>query len=241
MKNEYDYIERIGNTYESYNDSATRKINYFFHKQQVKTVVDLLKKMKLQEFERVIDLGCSDGGWLEDYKLMSFRNIIGIDISKERTEKAKSRGYSEVFDTNAYDLPFENNSESCVISNGMFVHVLQDSDKLKIFTEVKRVLKKNGIFIFNFANARAKGTDKDTTLIYSRTNTIQTINSLVKKAGLSVERVSPGYYIYPKIGAHKKIVSISTAIVFPITNSLLKKSNNLKLSEVIYLGIRKTE
>jgi len=121
----------------------------------------------------------------------------------------------------------------------MIVHVLQDSDRLKIFKEVKRVLKNKGIFIFNFTNSKAKGSDTDRTLEYTKHSTIETIIDLVKKSGLEIEHIKPCFYIFPKIGAHKKISSISTTIVFPITNFILNKLKNLRLSEVIYLGVRK--
>jgi len=121
----------------------------------------------------------------------------------------------------------------------MIVHVLQDSDRVKIFKEVKRVLKNNGIFIFNFTNTRAKGSETDKTLEYTRHSTIETITDLVKKSGLKIEHILPCYYIFPKIGAHKKMITLSTKIVFPITNFILNKLKNLRRSEVIYLGVRK--
>jgi len=238
MGTEYDFIEKIGGTYETA-EPEVKKINCYFHGRQVKTVLDLLKKMKLNNYERIIDLGCSDGGWFEDYQKMKFQKIIGIDISSERAEKAKKRGYFETFATNSYELPFENDSESCIICNGMIVHVLQDSDRLKIFKEVKRVLKNNGIFIFNFTNARAKGFETDKTLEYTRHTIIETITDLVKKSGLEIEHITPCYYIFPKMAANKKMITVSTKIIFPITNLILNKLKNLRRSEVIYLGIRK--
>lgn len=236
---EYDYIQQIGTTYETSQKPHVKKLNNYFHQQQTKTVFDLIQKMQLDDYNRVIDLGCSDGGWLNDYKAMKFCNVVGIDISSERAEKAKKRGYSETFVTNAYNLPFENGSELCIICNGMIVHVINDSDRLKIFREVKRVLKKNGIFILNFANARARGLKTDSTKEYCRLNTIELITKLVKESGLSIEHIKPGYYIYPRLGANRKITSISTKFLFPITNYFLKKFNNINLAEVIYLGVRK--
>ncbi len=239
MPSEYDYIEQIGTTYETSDKSHVRKLNNYFHQQQVLTVFDLIKKMQPNDYNRVIDLGCSDGGWLDDFKFMKFGNVIGIDISSDRVEKAKKRGYSETYATNAYDLPFDSDSESTIICNGMIVHVINDSDRLKIFREVKRVLKKNGIFIFNFANARARGLKTNSTKEYCRFNTIELMTQLVNDSGLSIEHIRPCYYIYPRMGANRNIASISTKILFPITNYILKKFNDINHSEVIYLGVRK--
>ena len=101
MPSEYDYIEQIGTTYETSDKSHVRKLNNYFHQQQVLTVFDLIKKMQPNDYNRVIDLGCSDGGWLDDFKFMKFGNGIGIGISSDRVEKAKKRGYSETYATNA--------------------------------------------------------------------------------------------------------------------------------------------
>jgi len=46
MPTEYDFIERIGGTYETAEPDSL-KINYYFHGRQVKTVSDLLKKNEI--------------------------------------------------------------------------------------------------------------------------------------------------------------------------------------------------
>ena len=126
-----------------------------------------------------------------------------------------------------------------IISNDVLVHVLQDLDKLKIFKEVKRVLKNGGIFIFNFANANGNGFKNDTTKEYCRWNTTQTMSSLINESELNTKFIMPSYYAIPRIGAHPKVVSFSTRIIFPILDLFLQTSKNLDLSKVIYFGVRK--
>lgn len=239
MPTEYDFIDIIGNTYESSSIEGTQKIGFFHHKKQVDTVSLMLKKMNFSNYDKVIDLGCSNGGWFDDYKKMNFRKIIGIDISKERVNQAKIRGCDETYVCNAYELPFDNDSESCVISNGMFVHVLRDSDKLRILNEVYRVLRKNGIFIFDFTNPNPYGFNEDATKEYCRFCTLETITSLINKTKLRKEYVMPGYFLVPKIGTHRYLTSLFVKLVFPITDSILRKSNNLRRATTIYLGLRK--
>lgn len=144
MDTEYDHIESIGSTYELGRNITEKKLGLFFHQQQTKTVSKILTNMDLKNYDRVIDLGCSNGGWFKDYQNLGFKKIIGIDVSEDRIKQAKERGFHETYVTNAYSLPFDNKSENLIISNGMFVHVLQESDRLKILKEVSRVLKKMG-------------------------------------------------------------------------------------------------
>jgi len=239
-RTEYDNIDIIGITHETYKDKTEKQLLQYYHKQEVNTVSYLLKKMNLQDFEQVIDLGTSIGVWYNDYKKFTFKKVIGVDISSKRANEAKKRGYDEVHVCNAYDLPFEKESHSCVVSNDVLVHVLQDSDKLKIFEEVKRVLKSKGIFIFNFANASGFGFNSDTDCGKAeRLNIPETMINLVKDSGLKLEYIVPSYYTFPRIGAHPRMASISSKIIFPFVDSILRKSKNHNLAKVIYLGARK--
>lgn len=239
MPTEYDNINIIGTTHETSKDHTEKLMNEYYHKQEVKVVTNLLKKMKLDNFENVIDLGSSIGTWYHDFRNFGFKKVIGVDISEERAKIAKKRGYDEVHICNAYDLPFENESKSCFISNDVFVHVLQDSDKLKILKEVKRVLKKNGIFIFNFGNATGGGYETDTNIKYCRWNTPETISKLVTDAGLDIEFIVPSYCASPRIGANKIFAPTATRIIFPIVDSILSSLNRLYRFKVIYFAVRK--
>lgn len=239
MSTEYDNIDVIGTTHEISRNETDRKMNGYYHKQELASVIELLEQMKLENFEQVIDLGCSIGTWYGDYRRLGFKHIIGIDISEERLEIAKKRGYDETHCCNAYKLPFENDSQNYIISNDVLVHVIQDSDKSKIFDEIFRILKKNGIFIFNVANASGFGKKTDTTVGYCRYNTIKTISDLINNSGLKIEFILPSYYTYPRIGAHPYFVSLSTSIIFPFIDYILKSKNNTSLSKVIYFAVRK--
>ncbi len=239
MDSEYNNVKNIGRTYESYDSPTEKLMHQYYHRQEVKTVSKLLKKMNNKNFETLVDLGSSHGFWYQNYRKMGFKKLIGIDISPERVQQAKQRGYDEVYSCNAYDLPFDNDSQNCVISNNVLVHVLQDSDKLKIFSEVKRVLRKNGIFIFSIANASGYGFKTDTARKTSRMNTPLTIQNLLDSSGLIVEHVMPSFYTFPRVGAHPSLASFSTKIVFPITDILLRSRKNLSIVKVLYFGVRK--
>lgn len=238
-KTEYDNVDIIGETYKHYKNPAERRILQYYHRQEFETVSDLLIKMQLKDFSTVIDLGCSIGAWYDDYKRLSFKKIIGIDISAERAGKAKARGYDEVHICNAYNLPFDDESENCVVSNNVILHVLQDSDRLKIFKEVERVLKKNGIFIFSFANASGFGYKTDVTLEYERYNEPETIKKLISQANLHPEYLVPCYYMVPRIGAHPWVARFSSFVAFPTLDLFLRKLNNIRFAKIIYVGVKK--
>lgn len=238
-KTEYDNIDIIGETCEHFKNNTEKILLKYYQTQDEHTVSQLFEKMKLKNFEQVIDLGCSIGVWYNFYRQQKFKKIIGIDISKERAEIAKKRGFNEIHICNAYNLPFNDSSQNCIISNNVILHVLDDLDRLKILHEIKRVLKQNGIFIYSFANATGYGYNTDTTLEYEKFNLVKTMNKLVQDSGLVLEYVLPSYYLLPKKGAHPKLAKLFTSLLFPLTDSIFKKINNLKHARIIYFGVRK--
>ena len=239
MPTEYDNIDTIGTTHEISFIKTDKVMNSYYHNREVSSVLELLTKSKLKDLHNVIDLGCSIGTWYHDFKIFGFQKIIGIDISKERALKAKERGYDEIHVCNAYDLPFEDESQNCVISSDVFIHVLQDDDKLKILKEVYRVLKKDGIFIFNFANAKGFGYDDTQTIDYCRYCTLENIQNLIDQTKFKTESILPSYYTIPRIAAHPYFVSISSKIIFPNIDKILIKFNNSSAAKVIYFALRK--
>lgn len=239
MKTEYDYINNIGRTHETYTNMTDKIMNEYYHKREVASVSELLQLLLPYNRESMIDVGTSVGDWIVDYRNLRFKKIVGIDISEERSKKAKEKGFDETYTCNAYDTPFNDESQNCLISNDVLVHVLQDSDKLRIFKEVKRILKNDGVFIFNFANANGKGFSVDTTINYCRFNTISTISNLIKESGLKIKKILPSYYTIPLKGANPKVVKLFGKLIFPLIDKCLTYSNNLTKPKVVYFGVVK--
>jgi ubiquinone/menaquinone biosynthesis C-methylase UbiE len=236
---EYDNIDIIGRTHESFYDKTDQLMNAYYHKSEVSAVSKLLKLFYPYDWTQVVDVGTSIGTWLDDYRNFGFKKIIGIDISEKRAKQAKKRGYDEVHICNAYDTPFEDESQECLISNDVLVHVLQDSDKLKIFKEIHRILKSDGIFIFNIANALSHGYSNDVTKNYCRFITPNTTKKLIEESDLKIKKILPSYFVIPRIGANPKFVNFSCNVLFPITDRILSNMNNIEKSKAVYFCVTK--
>lgn len=238
MTTEYDNIDNIGTTHEFFRDNAEKRMKEYYHKQEVSTVKKLLKKLEIYKCESMIDLGCSVGTWYNDFRKMKFQKIIGIDISEERARTAKNKGYDEIHVCNAYDLPFDDNTQFCVISNDVLIHVLQDEDIIKILNEVYRVLKNNGIFIFNFANEKGL-TKKDKKMEYCKFRTKEGFEEMIKMSNFKCEYIIPSYFAIPRIVAHPKIVVLATKIIYPFLDKILQILNRSEYAKVIYFSLKK--
>ena len=169
---------------------------------------------------------------------MQDQKIIGIDISEERANIAKKRGYNKIHICNAYDLPFDDKSQSCVISNDVLVHVIQDEDIVKILKEVYRVLDNDGVFIFNFANSKGL-TKKDNKMYYCKFRDTEFFQRIINQANFKIEFITSSYFTIPRIGAYPRFATFSTKIIFPTLDRIFKFFNITTIAKVIYFAVRK--
>ena len=99
--------------------------------------------------KRVLDLGCGPGIYA---KILKGRGaeVYGIDLSSKEIEIARSHVSGVDFRVgSAYDLPYKSGSFDLVVS-ALVVEHFGDVDKA--FREVRRVLKRDGVFVFSIIN-----------------------------------------------------------------------------------------
>ncbi|MEK7648620.1 MAG: methyltransferase domain-containing protein [Patescibacteria group bacterium] len=115
----------------------------------------MLKLSGITEKSNVLDLGCGNGNNTYFINSKTGARVTGIDLSDTRIENAKkvlSRKSSKVKSNikfhqgTAILLPFKDKTFSAVWSQATMYHV---HDKAMALKEVARVLKKDGVFIFD--------------------------------------------------------------------------------------------
>lgn len=91
----------------------------------------------------ILDIGCGFG----EFAGVVFNELeMGIDINKKDLLKAKaSQKYNKVMLASAVEMPFKSNSYNSVVSVSVLEHI---SEVEKTLSEVQRILKKNGRFVF---------------------------------------------------------------------------------------------
>ncbi|MDD4385503.1 MAG: class I SAM-dependent methyltransferase [Bacteroidales bacterium] len=122
-----------------------------FHVRGVEVSRELAKTANINS-SKVLDIGCGIGGPCRMLADEFNCEAIGIDISKEyvvtATKLSKLVGLgrkTKFIHGDATNLPFKNNEFDVVWAQHVQMNI---SDKLSYYSEIHRVLKNNGVFIY---------------------------------------------------------------------------------------------
>jgi ubiquinone/menaquinone biosynthesis C-methylase UbiE len=133
---------------EEYHEMRTKKYpqGWFYNEMlEMPSVLELLGNVR---GKKILDLGCGTGIYA---KLLKKKGAMvkGFDISPEMIKIAKRENPTlELKIGSAYEIPFNEKFDTVLAS--LVVHYIEDWDKM--FKEVRRVLKKGGVFIFSTGN-----------------------------------------------------------------------------------------
>ncbi len=142
----------------------------------------------------ILDIGCGYG-WLEiNLSQRGAKKIIGTEINEENLVTAKNCIFNKsiLFDTaSAIKLPYENNCFDTVISFEVIEHIPKNSEE-KMFKEVYRVLKNNGMFYLSTPNDNifSKISDPAWILIGHRHYKCNDLIKLGKQCGFKIKNIA---------------------------------------------------
>ncbi|KKQ94925.1 MAG: hypothetical protein UT66_C0004G0026 [candidate division CPR2 bacterium GW2011_GWC1_39_9] len=128
-------IKTYENISESFSDTRNRAWPEF----------EIIKKY-LKSGQKVLDIGCGNGRFL-NYQEADI-NYYGVDPSSKLLEIAKKKHQKAIFKKGDFlNLPFGDNFFDIVVSIAAYHHVPSVNLRIKALNDVKRVLKKDGLFI----------------------------------------------------------------------------------------------
>ena len=100
----------------------------------------------INEGDRVLDLGCGNGRFSEI--ILPRASYVGLDNSERLIALAKNRyPDAEFVVADALDIPFPDNSFDKVYSIALLHHIASLEMRQQVLSEIKRVLKPNGLAI----------------------------------------------------------------------------------------------
>lgn len=105
----------------------------------------------------LLDIGCGTGNFIK-YLAQFSKKIIGIDNDKNALNKCKNNIYNldnaRIISADAEKIPFADNYFNIIICMGTTFGNFGET-KYKILSEIKRVLRNKGLFIFSIYNEDA--------------------------------------------------------------------------------------
>ena len=105
---------------------------------EYKTVLKFFK-----ECDRVLDVGCGTGGFIELLAADGKPDSAGVDLNPENVEICLEQGL-DVKVGNALDLPYESNSFDGAYCSHV-IHVFDSSQAVTLIKELSRVVRPGGI------------------------------------------------------------------------------------------------
>lgn len=126
------------------NYDKQREGNIYRKQKRQKELQIFLKLLNKKDGEKVLEIGCSSGFLTEQ-----LGEVTAIDTSKNMLKIAQQKNLkATVLEADMFKLPFKNNSFDKVITMRVWNH-LNKEDLKKALKEVRRVLKPNGILVFD--------------------------------------------------------------------------------------------
>ena len=120
-----------------------------FEKHRIDKVSEMIDGTNLN----ILEIGCSDGKFLYDNR-HKWQSITGVDIRNDLLKKARQKKYgvkAEFYtdDFGRNSMPYKTNHFDLVISIATIQYIFSLD---LLFDEIRRVLKNNGLFIFEIPN-----------------------------------------------------------------------------------------
>jgi ubiquinone/menaquinone biosynthesis C-methylase UbiE len=144
--NEY-YSKRFSP--ELYINDSSAIVRYF----EVKRIRKIVNLINPEKHNHILDVGCGAGDILMEIEKQKQFNLklFGVDASNYMVERSRKRVLSGTVIENAVSekIPYDNSSFDKIICSEVLEHV---EDLGKSLSEISRVLKVGGSFVFSYPN-----------------------------------------------------------------------------------------
>ena len=152
-----------------------------------KLMINFLNK-HLKKNAKILDAGCGTGGTMIYLQRAGFKNITGVDNSKEALKFTQKRRLTNIKLASVDSLPFAKNYFDAVICLDVLYH--EGVDPKKAIFEFRRVLKSDGILYLEEPSYNWIKSKHDSVIETGRRYTTSSIENLVKSGNFKILKLS---------------------------------------------------
>ena len=152
--------------------------------------------LKGEKLERILDLGCGMGGFLEGLSKFG-ENVYPSDISVESLVHVADRGFDGAVVSNGYKLPYADSSIDLVCLFDAIEHIPDDK---KVMQEVARILKPGGRVLISVPAYQFLYANNDRVAQHCRRYNRRNLRAVIEQAGIRVVRnTHANIFLFPLI------------------------------------------
>lgn len=148
-----NFKDKLYNSYLSTGQSADDvNTKNLFSKRKISHQHNINKHFPKNKNATILDLGCGHGSFIYFIKQAGYKNVIGIDVSKEEVDLAHQLGISEIkqIDINEY-LSSTTNRYDVVLLMDVLEHI-ESNKVLDLLEKINTILTPDGIMILHVPN-----------------------------------------------------------------------------------------
>lgn len=171
----------------AYREMYENELSHAWYVATRKLMINFLKRY-LKKNAKILDAGCGTGGTMIYLQRARFKNITGVDNSKEALKFTKKRGLTNIKLASVDSLPFAKNYFDAVICLDVLYH--EGVDPKKAIFEFRRVLKPKGLLYLQEPSYNWLKSKHDQIIHTQKRFTKGELESLIEHSGLKLIKSS---------------------------------------------------
>lgn len=116
---------------------------------------EVLPLLPIKKEIKLLDVGCGFGSLLKLLKDHGYKNILGLDISKEQVDKAQEMGIIEAKEGDIFEFLKDREEEYDVITGIDIIEHFSKDELVHLLSVIHKALKPSGLAIFRTPNMDA--------------------------------------------------------------------------------------
>ena len=230
--------------YNLYDYSYTSSNSMFLKNYWKKLSKDLTKNYSINENTKILEIGSNDGFLISKFKSTT-KNLLAVDASKFMTKISKKKGIKSVnliFSKKKSNMIKKRHGLFDIILANNVVHHSNDPDDF--IKGVRKILKKNGIFIFEVPYWLSMVKSKNFDQVYHEHTTyftVKSLNYLCNKNNIQISKIEftenhgSSLRVFAKVKKKPKINKQSKSLIaYEIKNKIFNPKTYRDLQKKIF-------